>query len=187
LTPGAAWTELGPSSGRPAEWIPAELGSNRSRDFLTQADRSCCGLRRTAVVFGSTTCWPCRIFRFVVPNPSLTIFPGTTVNFNGTVTSINGYDNSVELSCTAGTSALPFHAFRALESSPDFCRCGVFRECGQQHNWRYNFNVQGSGTDPKNTTHLAALTLNVVDFQHDCAFARQRDRGPRRDFAGGEF
>jgi uncharacterized membrane protein len=164
LTPGAAWTELGPSSGGQQSGFLPNLAVTALAIFNSGGQK----LLR-ASTYGRGV-WQYNLlavpdFQIVVPNPSLTIFPGTTVNFNGTVTSINGYDNSVELSCTAGTSAPPVPCVPSPGIlTPTFAGVAFSVNAGSSTIGDYNFNVQGSGTDPKNTTHLAALTLNVVDF-----------------------
>ena len=95
----------------------------------------------------------------------LTIFPGSIASFNGTVTSINGYDNSVELSCTAGTTSPPSPCIPTPGIvTPNSAGVAFSVNAGGSSLGEYNFNVQGLGTDPNNTTQVAALTLNVVDF-----------------------
>jgi hypothetical protein len=164
LTPGAAWTELGPgSSGQQSGFLP-----NVAVTALAIFNSGGQKLLR-ASTYGRGV-WQYNLlavpdFQIVVSNPSLTIFPGSTANFNGTVTSINGYDNSVELSCIAGTSAPPVPCVPSPGIlTPTFAGVAFSVNAGSSTVGDYNFNVQGLGTDPNNTTHLAALTLNVVDF-----------------------
>ncbi|MFZ0417340.1 MAG: hypothetical protein WAM04_04500 [Candidatus Sulfotelmatobacter sp.] len=164
LTPGAAWTELGPSSsGQESGYLP-----NVAVTALAIFNSGGQKLLR-ASTYGRGV-WQYNLlavpdFQIAVPNPSLTIFPGSTINFNGTVTSINGYDNSVELSCTAGTSAPPVPCVPSPGIlTPTFAGVAFSVNAGSSTIGDYNFNVQGLGTDPNNTAHLAALTLNVVDF-----------------------
>jgi len=158
LTPGAAWTELGPSSGGQQSGFLPNLAVTALAIF-NSGGQKLLRLRRTAVVFGSTTCWPCRIFRlwFQIRRNYLS---WDNRQFNGTVTSINGYDNSVELSCTAGTSAPPVPCVPSPGIlTPTFCRCGVFRECGQQHNWRLQLQCArfGHGSEKYNAPCSADL------------------------------
>jgi hypothetical protein len=164
LPSSAAWSELGPSSsGQQSGFLP-----NVAVTALAIFDSGGQKLLR-ASTYGRGV-WQYNLlavpdFQISVPVPALTTFPGTSVNFNGTVTALNGYDNSVELSCTPGTSNPPVPCIPSPGIlTPSSTGVTFSVNAGSSTVGDYNFNVQGLGTDPKNTTHVAALTLNVVNW-----------------------
>ena len=164
LTSSIAWTELGPSAGGQQTGFLPDVAVTALGIFNSGGQK----LLR-ASTYGRGV-WQYNLlavpnFQISVPNPALTTFPGSTVNFNGTVTSINGYDNSVELSCTAGSSSPPVPCVPSPGIlTPNSAGVAFSINAGSTTIGDYNFNVQGLGTDPNNTTQVAALTLNVVDF-----------------------
>lgn len=102
-------------------------------------------------------------FQLSVPDPSLTIFPGQTATFSGTATALNGYTNSVTLSCIAGSSpppriCAPSPTNLTLPSDSQF-NVNAIEDVGE-----YNFNIQGVGSDLNQVTHELGLSLHVVDF-----------------------
>ncbi|HLW88273.1 MAG TPA: hypothetical protein VKR57_07245 [Terriglobales bacterium] len=96
-------------------------------------------------------------YSLVISNPSLTANETTTVMFNGKLTSLNGYNSPVNLSCgpdapptcTAApatvTPTAPGAPFSVTVSSP---------QCNQ-----YNFSILAKGTDPLATAHSAPVTF----------------------------
>ncbi len=162
-TSSAAWTEVGP--------IP----SSRRTGFLPNVAVTALALFNSggqkllrASTYGRGV-WQFNLlatpdFQIAVANTPLTVFAGTTATFNGTVTAVNGYNNSVELSCTAGSTSPPSPCTPSPSASrppPPARRSHLMwaRTVGN-----YNFNLQAVGSDPNNTTHVAALTLQVVNF-----------------------
>jgi hypothetical protein len=104
-------------------------------------------------------------FQIAISNTPLTVFAGYTATLNGTLTSLNGYNNSVELSCTAGTTSPPSPCtpnFASLTPAPT--GAGFYVSAGPSGVADYDFNVQGAGSDPNNTTHTAAATIHVVSL-----------------------
>jgi hypothetical protein len=109
-------------------------------------------------------------FQISVSNTPLTAFLGTLANFNGTITALNGYNNSVAFSCTAGSSGAPSPCMPNPASLTPVSRGSAFSLAVATSTIAdYNFNIQGAGTDPNNTTHLAPLTLHVVNFEMTAA------------------
>jgi hypothetical protein len=164
LTSTIAWTELGPSAG------------GQQTGFLPNVAVTALGIFNAggqkllrASTYGRGV-WQYNLlavpnFQISVSNPLLTIFPGSTANFNGTATSINGYDNSVELSCAAGSTSPPSPCIPSPGIvTPNSAGIAFSVNAGSSTLGEYSFNVQGLGTDPNNTTQVAALTLNVIDF-----------------------
>lgn len=96
-------------------------------------------------------------YSLAISNPSLTANETTNAVFNGTLTSLNGYNTPVNLSCgpdapptctAAPATVTPTAhgaAFTVTVSSP---------QCGQ-----YNFSILAKGTDPLATSHSAPVTF----------------------------
>lgn len=96
-------------------------------------------------------------YSLVISNPSLTALETTNAVFNGTLTSLNGYNSPVHLSCGADapptctaapatvTPSAHGAAFTVTVSSP---------QCGH-----YNFSILAKGTDPLVTSHSAPVTF----------------------------
>jgi len=101
-------------------------------------------------------------FQIAVPNASLTAFAGTTPVFNGTVTAVNGYSNAVTLTCTAGSTSPPNPCTPNPSSFTPASNGTLFSLTTGSTVGDYSFNVQAS--DSSSTTHVAAVTLSVVNF-----------------------
>jgi len=102
-------------------------------------------------------------YKLAVSNSPLTAFPGQTATFNGIATALNGYSNSVTLSCVADATDPPSTCTISPsvvnpESNTPFTVTagGVTND--------YNFYVQGVGADPSQITEQAPVTLHVVNF-----------------------
>ncbi|MGD0567127.1 MAG: hypothetical protein ABSA78_01880 [Candidatus Sulfotelmatobacter sp.] len=165
-TSSAAWTEVGP--------IPSPTGS--SAGFLPNVAVTALALFNSggqkllrASTYGRGV-WQFNLlatpdFQIAVSNSLLTVFPGSTATFNGTVTAVNGYNNSVEMSCTAGSTNPPSScAANPVSLTPSSTGAAFAVNASSGTTGNYNFNVQGAGSDPSNTTHTAALTLQVVNL-----------------------
>jgi hypothetical protein len=98
-------------------------------------------------------------YSLVISNPSLQAYVNSTVNFNGVLTSLNGYNSVVNLSCGAGApptcSASPASAVPTTNGAPFIVTVGS-GGCGT-----YNFNIVATGTDPLGTTHLFPVTFTA--------------------------
>ncbi len=105
-------------------------------------------------------------FAIAVSNTPITIFAGQPAIFNGTLTSLNNYNNQVALSCAAGSSGpLPSPCVASPGTlTPTQAGASFSVAAGPTGVADYNFNVQGLGFDPNGTTHTAALTLHVVNW-----------------------
>jgi hypothetical protein len=163
-TSAPAWTELGPTA------------SNQQPGFLPNVAVSAIALFNSggqkllrASTYGRGV-WQFNLaaapdFQIAVSNTPLTVFVGTTATFNGTATAVDGFNNSVELSCTAGSSNPPSPCTPSPVSlTPTSTGAGFLITAGTGTVGNYNFNVQAIGSDPNNTTHSAAVALNVVSF-----------------------
>jgi len=168
-TSSAAWTELGPSSGSQQSGFLPNVAVTALAIFNSGGQK----LLR-ASTYGRGV-WQYNLlaladFAIAVSNTPLTVFPGVTVTFNGTLTAINGYNNPVGLSCTAGSTGPPFPCTPSPVSlTPTSAGAAFTLTAGTTGVTDYFFNVQGLGTDPKGTTHVAALTLHVVNFSMTAA------------------
>ncbi len=161
-TSAAAWTELGPiSSTQQNGFLP-----NVAVTALALFDSGGQKLLR-ASTYGRGV-WQFNLiaapdFQIAVSNTPLTAFSGTTPTFNGTVTAVNGYNSSVTFSCTAGSTSPPSPCTPPSSFTPASAGTAFSLTAGATIG-DYSFNLQAVGSDPNNTTHVAALTLHVVDL-----------------------
>jgi len=162
-TTAAAWTEVGP--------VPNSLGG--SFGFLPNVAVTALALFNSggkkllrASTYGRGV-WQSSLvpdFDITVSNTPLTVFSGNPTIFTGTVNAVGGYSNSVQLSCTAGTSPPPSPCTPSPASLTPSSAGAAFSVTTGSTIGDYNFNIQGAGSDANKTTHLAALTLHVVNF-----------------------
>ncbi len=160
-TATANWTEVGPIPGSPVGGFLPNVAVTALALFNSGGQKL---LRASTYGRGI---WQFNLlatpdFQIDVSNTPLTVFPGTTAIFSGTLVSINGYNNPVNLSCTSNppTPCTPSPAnLTPTESGAPFTLTVGDGLIGES-----NFNLQGVGTDPNGTTHLASLTLDVVDL-----------------------
>ena len=165
-TASAAWTEVGPipnpaadSAGfLPNVAVTALALFNSGGEKILRASTYGRGLWQFNLLATPD-------FQIAVSNSLLTVFPGSTATFNGTVTAVNGYNNSVEMSCTAGSTGPPSScAANPVSLIPTSAGAEFAVSASSGTIGNYNFNVQAAGSDPSNTTHTAALTLQVVNL-----------------------
>jgi hypothetical protein len=162
-TVAPAWTELGPaSSSQQAGFLP-----NAAVTALAIFNSGSQKLLR-ASTYGRGI-WQFDLnatpdFQIAVPTATVTAFAGTTPTFNGTLTAVNGYNNSVALICSAGSTSPPSPCTPSPASFTPSSSGTAFALSTGSVIGDYNFNLQAIGTDPNNTTHLAALTLHVVNL-----------------------
>ena len=159
-TAAASWAEVGPnSSGGPAGFLPnvavTALGIfNSGGQKLLRASTYGRGVWQ----FNLAT-----DFQMAISNSPKTIFPTQTAIFNGTVTALNGFTNSVSLSCAAGASSPPSLCTPSpLVLIPTTNTAFTITAGGAVGD--YDFNAQGVGSDANGTTHQASLTLHVINF-----------------------
>src|SRR6202035_607035 len=161
-TSAAAWTELGPiSSSQQNGFLPnvavtALALFNSGGEKLLRASTYGRGVWQFNLIAAPD-------FQIAVSNTPLTAFTGTTPTFNGTLTAVNGYNSSVTLSCTAGSTSPPSPCTPPSSFTPASAGTAFSLTTGTAIG-DYSFNLQAVGSDPGNTTHVAALTLHVVDL-----------------------
>jgi hypothetical protein len=161
-TSAANWAEVGPtpSSGQ-SEFLP-----NVAVTALGLFNSGGEELLRASTYGRGVWQWPVALtadYRLSISNSPLTASPNQTVVFNGTATSVNGYANTVTLSCVAGTTAPP----STCTITPSTVTPGPtasFTVAVSGAVGDYNFNVQAVGSDPNEITHVVAVALHVVSF-----------------------
>jgi hypothetical protein len=100
-------------------------------------------------------------FQLSISNSPQTISVGQTAVFNGSATALNGYANSVALSCTSGITPPP----ATCTPSPSNLTPGrntPFTVTAGGAAKDYYFNVQGVGSDSKHVTHQADMVLHIL-------------------------
>lgn len=161
-TSSASWTELGPT---PGTGLPGVLPNvavtalglfNSGGQKLLRASTYGRGIWQFS--FGATA-----DFQLSVSNSTHTIFVGQTATFSGTATELNGYANSITLSCVSGTTAPP-SVCSVAPSTLTPVNNTPFTVTSGGASGDYNFNVQGVGSDASATTHLIPVTLHVVSL-----------------------
>jgi len=100
-------------------------------------------------------------FTNAISNSPQTVFPTQTATFNGTLTSIDGYNSSVHLSCTGTTPSTC--TLNPTQQTPTAGGATYTLTAGGAAG-DYSFNAHAVGTDSNTTTHDAPVVLHVVDF-----------------------
>jgi hypothetical protein len=103
-------------------------------------------------------------YSLVISNPALQAYVNSTVNFKGVLSSLNGYNSPVNLSCGAGApvppagtcSASPTPLVPTTSGAPFIVTVGS-GQCGV-----YNFNIVATGTDAQKTTHLFPVSFTAT-------------------------
>ena len=161
-TSAAGWTELGPNPGTdqpgflPNVAVTALGLFNSGGQKLLRASTYGRGIWQINLDFTPD-------FQLVVSNSPLTLFAGQTAVFNGTATALNGYANSVALSCVAGATSPPSTCAIAPPALVPGANTRFTVTVGGAVGDN-NFNVQGFGADSNHITHLLPVTLHVVNF-----------------------
>jgi len=159
-----AWTELGPTSSSQQSGFLPNVAVTALAIFSSGGEKL---LRASSYGRGV---WQFDLastpdFQMLVSNTPLTVFAGTNATLNGTITALNGYNNSVELSCIAGSSSPPSPCTPSpMSLTPGASGAAFLLTAGTSTIGDYNFNVQAIGSDPNNTTHVAGVNLSVVNF-----------------------
>jgi hypothetical protein len=163
-TASPAWTEVGPAAN--------PLGG--SIGFLPNVAVTALGLFNAggqkllrASTYGRGV-WQFNListpdFEIAISSPPQTVFVGGTGSFSGTLFAVNGYANSVTLTCAAGATNPP----TTCTPSPDVLTPTVtgvpFTVTASGALGDYSFNVLGTGSD-SNLVHTAGMVLHVVSF-----------------------
>ena len=163
VTSGAAWAEVGPApSSGTAGYLPdapvtrLRLFSNNGSKIL-RASTYGRGIWQFQLAVGTAD------FTVSVPTTTLTTYPNQTAVFNGTLTSVNGYANSVDLSCT-GTTPFACSAGTTPVTPTTGGASFVINAANSTTGEFTNFKIHAAGTDSVPQVHDTPVTLHVVDF-----------------------
>lgn len=100
-------------------------------------------------------------YALVISNPSLSAAGGGQATFNGTLTALNGYNSSVNVSCGAG--APPTCTAASVTPTAGGAAFTVTVSSNVVQN--YNFNIACLGTDPSLISHATAVSFSsTFDF-----------------------
>jgi hypothetical protein len=165
-TGDGAWTELGPSTG--AGSLP-NVVVTQLKIYNNPSDSI--PLRLRASTYGRGI-WEISIspqpgYTMAVSNSPLYAFAGQTANFNGSITTFNGYTSSINVTCAAGSSAppstCPSSGSPVVIAAP--ATSGSFTvAAGDSVVGDFNFYFNATGSDPKTVSQQAPVTLYSVDF-----------------------
>jgi hypothetical protein len=159
----ANWIEVGPApSSAQAGYLP-NVPVTKLRIFTSATQKL---LRASTYGRGI---WQAALittpdFNINVTNTPQTIFPSQTAVFNGTMSAVNGYNSSVNLSCTAGTTGPPSTCTPVPSSLTPTVGGAAFTVTAGSAAADYIFNAHAVGTDTNAITHNASITLHVIDF-----------------------
>jgi len=101
-------------------------------------------------------------YSLAISNPLLTSYVNAPAQFSGTLTTLNGYNSPVDLSCGAGappicsaapTPVVPTQSGAAFTVTVRSSQCGIF-----------NFNIVAKGTDSLAVTHTFPVTFRATSF-----------------------
>ncbi|MBZ5655359.1 MAG: hypothetical protein LAO56_08760 [Acidobacteriia bacterium] len=159
LTSSAAWTEVGPAAAPGATGYLPNVPVSALRMFNSG------GTKKLRVSTYGRGIWEYTLvatadFTNAISNSPQTVFPTQTAIFNGTLTAVNSYNSTVNLTCTGTPPTTcnlpPSVSFTAGVATYTVTAGGTVRD--------YSFSAHAVGTDGNTTTHDAAATLHVVDF-----------------------
>lgn len=102
-------------------------------------------------------------FQFSVSNSPQTVFVGQTATFNGTMSALNGYSNSVTPSCVNGSTVPPSTCTASPTTLTPTTRTPFTLTAGGAAG-DYSFQLQVTGSDANHLTHTVALGLHLVSF-----------------------
>ncbi len=164
-TSSASWTEVGPTPG------PSQTG------FLPNVAVTALGLFNSggeellrASTYGRGV-WQFNLvaapdFELSLSNSPQTITVGQTATFNGSASALNGYANSVTLSCTDGVTSPPSTCTPAPSTLTPAINT-PFTVAADGAVGDYYFNIQGVGSDSNHVTHQVAAVLHVLSNSLD--------------------
>jgi hypothetical protein len=120
-------------------------------------------------------------YTVAISNPTLTAAVNTPATFNGTLTSLNGYNSTVNLSCGAGAPpsclATPSIVTPTTSGEP----FTVTVSSGEVQS--YNFNIVAQGTDASSISHASAVSFTTTSGSNT-DFSISNTSGPQAVPAG---
>jgi hypothetical protein len=157
-TSAGGWTEVGPApSGGQSGYLPnvavtALQMFNDGTDKWLRASTYGRGIWQFPLITTPD-------FQIPISNTPLTVFYGSPGVFQGLAFALDGYANSVDLSCI--TPPPPTCSLNPTSVTPSISGT-PFKVTASGPVGSYSFAIQGVGTDPNSITHDTSLTLNVV-------------------------
>lgn len=103
-------------------------------------------------------------YQIYVPNSPITVFPGQTATFNGTMFALNGYNSNVALSCATGSTIAPQTCTAVPTPVLPTVAGGSFVVNAGGSAGDYVFSLHAVGSDTNMLTVDFSLTLHIVDF-----------------------
>lgn len=161
-TSSPSWTELGPT---PSSGFPGYL-PNVAVTALSIFHYGSQQLLRAAT-YGRGI-WEFNLvitpdYRLATPSAPLAIFASESGTLNGTVTALNGYVNSVTLSCAAGPTAPPSTCTLSPGSLIPGNKTPFTVNIGGTPR-DYSFNVQGTGSDASHLVRTTPVSVRIIDY-----------------------
>ena len=159
----SSWTEVGPSavSGQsgylPNVAVTALQMFNDGKDKWLRASTYGRGIWQFPLITTPD-------FLISISNTPLTVFVGSKAVFDGSAFALDGYSNSVKMTCTTGVTAPPSTCSANPSSLTPSSSGTSFTIGAAGPAGVYSFNLHAIGGDSSSTNHDAAVTLNVVDF-----------------------
>jgi hypothetical protein len=99
-----------------------------------------------------------------IANQSLTASVNSSAQFNGTLTSLNGYGSAVTLSC--GSGAPPTCNLNTATAVPSNGGTSFAVTVSSNISQAYSFSITGVGSDPAAITHSAAVNFTAIPNQN---------------------
>ena len=161
-TSSASWTELGPNPSTkqpgflPNVAVTALAVFNSGGQQLLRASTYGRGIWQFNLVITPD-------FTLTVPNATITSFAGQNATFSGTSSALNGYNSSVTLSCSAGSTSPP----STCTPSPATLTPAnntPFTVTAASNAGDYSFNIKAVGSDSKHVAHTVPVTLHLLSF-----------------------
>jgi len=98
-----------------------------------------------------------------INNPSLTASVNSLAQFSGALTGLNGYANTIALSC--GTGAPPTCTINPSSAAPSGSGTPFAVTVSSNVSQSYNFNIAGVGSDAAAITHSVPVTFTATPSQ----------------------
>ena len=154
------WIEVGPGTGQPG-FLP-NVAVTSLKLF-----RSGTVKRLRAATYGRGV-WEYNLstapdYTLSVSNPSLTAHGNSTATFNGTLTAVNGYSNSVTLSC--GTGAPSTCVVTPSSIVPTASGAAFTIDVSSSTSQAYSFSINAVGSDAASISHSFGLAFTAMPVQ----------------------
>jgi hypothetical protein len=154
-----SWTEVGPAPGAGTSGFLPNVPVTALRLFHSG------GLRLLRASTYGRGVWQFSLapYSISISNSPQTIFPGQSATFNGTLTSFNGYNSLVTLSCMTAATAPPATCNPSPpQATPTASGAGFNVTASDSTAKDYLFNIHGLGAD--GSVNDAGVVLHIVDF-----------------------